>query len=68
MRPRRDLLNKALARIPDEDRYLLLLRELEGYSVTQLSEATKLDECTIKNSLFATRRRLARDLGYHGQV
>jgi RNA polymerase sigma-70 factor (ECF subfamily) len=58
----RDLLNQALERVPDEDRYLLLLRELEGYSVTQLSEATKLDESTIKKRLFEARQRLARNL------
>jgi RNA polymerase sigma factor (sigma-70 family) len=59
---RRDVLNKALARIADEDRCLLLLRELEDYSVTQLSELTGLDEFAVKNRLFITRRRLARDL------
>jgi len=56
----RDLLNKLLERTPEADRHLLLLRELEGYSVTQMAEMTGLNENTIKVSLFRTRQRLAR--------
>jgi RNA polymerase sigma-70 factor (ECF subfamily) len=64
---RRDLLNTALDRIPEEDRYMLLLRELEGYSVQELSEATGLDESTIGRKLFAARQRLAKKLGRQAQ-
>ena len=66
--PRRDSLKEALARIPDEDRCLLLLREFYGYSVAQLSEVTGLDEFAVKNRLLATRRRLAKDLGRQAQA
>lgn len=34
--PRRDFLNKLPDRIPEENRYLLLLRELEGYSLAPM--------------------------------
>jgi RNA polymerase sigma-70 factor (ECF subfamily) len=54
----RDFLNKLLLRIPERDRHLLLLRELEGYSIAQLSEATGLNENTIKVRLFRTRQQL----------
>jgi len=54
----RDFLNKLLARVPEQDRQLLLLRELEGYSVAQLAEATGINENTIKVRLFRTRQRL----------
>jgi RNA polymerase sigma-70 factor, ECF subfamily len=54
----RDLLNKLLGRIEEEDRYLLLLRELEGYSVPQLADATGMNEHTIRVTLFRTRQRL----------
>jgi RNA polymerase sigma-70 factor (ECF subfamily) len=57
---RRDLLNRLLERIPAEDRRLLLLRELEGYSVAKLSEVIGLDENTIKTRLFRTRQRLVK--------
>lgn len=55
---RRGLLNKLLGRIEEEDRYLLLLRELEGYTVAQLAEATEMNEHTIRVTLFRTRQRL----------
>jgi RNA polymerase sigma-70 factor, ECF subfamily len=56
----RDLLNRLLERLPEEERHLLLLKELEGYSVAQLSEETGLNENTIKVRLFRTRQRLAK--------
>ena len=54
----RDLLNKVLEGIGEEDRYLLLLRELEGHSVAQLAEETGMSEHTIRVALFRTRKRL----------
>jgi len=58
--PKRDFLNKLLERISEEDRYLLLLRELEGYSLTHLAETTGLNENTIKLKLVRTRQGLAK--------
>jgi RNA polymerase sigma-70 factor, ECF subfamily len=57
---RRDFLNKLLDSIPEENRYLLLLRELEGYSVSHLVVATGLNENTIKMKLLWTRQALAK--------
>jgi len=54
----RDFLNKLLIRIPERDRHLLLLRELEGFSIAELSEATGLNENTIKVRLFRIRQHL----------
>ena len=54
----RDRLNKVLEGIGEEDRYLLLLRELEGYSVAQLAEETGMSEHTIRVALFRVRQRL----------
>ncbi len=54
----RDLLNKLLEWIPEGDRHLLLLKELEGYSLAKLSKVTGLNENTIKVRLFRTRHRL----------
>jgi RNA polymerase sigma-70 factor, ECF subfamily len=56
----RDLVNKALARIPEDDRFLLLWREVEGLSVTQLTEMIGSNENTVKVKLFRARRRLAK--------
>src|SRR5215471_2251782 len=54
----RDLVNKLLALIPEDDRLLLLWKEVEGCSVTELAEMTGMNESTIKVRLFRARRKL----------
>ena len=54
----RDFLNKLLARVPENDRLLLLLKEVEGFSLAELSEMTGLNLNTLKVRLFRTRQRL----------
>ena len=54
----RDLVNKLLALIPEDDRLLLLWKEVEGCSVTSLAEMTGMNESTVKVRLFRTRRKL----------
>jgi RNA polymerase sigma-70 factor (ECF subfamily) len=55
---KRDLILKLLARISDEDRNLILLKEVEGHSVEELSEMTGMNENTIKVKLFRARQKL----------
>src|SRR5579862_3211676 len=54
----RDFVNKLLARIPEDERMLLIWKEVEGFSVTELSRMTGLKENTIKVRLFRARHRL----------
>ena len=54
----RDFVNKLLARVPEDDRLLLLLKEVEGFSLAELSEMTGLKLNTLKVRLFRTRQRL----------
>lgn len=54
----RDFVNKLLARVPENDRLLLLLKEVEGFSLAELSEMTGLNLNTIKVRLFRTRQSL----------
>jgi RNA polymerase sigma-70 factor (ECF subfamily) len=54
----RDLINKLLARIPEDDRWLLIAKEVEGLSLAELSEITGLNENTIKVRLFRIRQGL----------
>jgi RNA polymerase sigma-70 factor (ECF subfamily) len=54
----RDLINKLLALIPEDDRLLLLWKEVEGCSITTLAEMTGMNESTIKVRLFRARRKL----------
>ncbi len=54
----RDLIGKLLGRLSPEDRSLLLLKEVEGHSVEELSEMTGMNENTIKVKLFRARQKL----------
>jgi len=54
----RDLALKLLARLPAEERTLLLLKEVEGRSVEELAEMTGINENTIKVKLFRARQKM----------
>src|SRR5450759_683360 len=54
----RDFLMKLLEKLSDDDRTLLLLKEVEGHSVEELSQMTGMNENTIKVKLFRTRQKL----------
>jgi RNA polymerase sigma-70 factor, ECF subfamily len=56
----RDLLLKLLSKISEEDRSLMLLKEVEGHSVEELAEMTGMNENTIKVKLFRTRQKLVK--------
>jgi RNA polymerase sigma-70 factor (ECF subfamily) len=56
----RNLINKLLERIPEFDRQLLLLREVEGCSVADIAQATGLNQKIIRARLFQARQRLAK--------
>jgi RNA polymerase sigma-70 factor (ECF subfamily) len=55
---RRDLLLKMLSKVSEEDRMLMLLKEVEGHSVEELAQMTGMNENTIKVKLFRTRQKL----------
>jgi RNA polymerase sigma-70 factor (ECF subfamily) len=55
---RRDLVVKLLAKVSEEDRNLMMLKEVEGHSVEELAEMTGLNENTIKVRLFRARQKL----------
>ena len=57
---RRDLVTKLLDRVSPEDRSLILLKEVEGHSVEELSAMTGMNENTIKVKLFRTRQKLVK--------
>jgi RNA polymerase sigma-70 factor (ECF subfamily) len=54
----RDLVVKLLAKVSEQDRTLIVLKEVEGHSVEELSAITGLNENTIKVKLFRTRQKL----------
>lgn len=54
----RDLLLKLLEKISEEDRTLILLKEVEGHSVEELAQRTGMNENTVKVKLFRARQKL----------
>lgn len=54
----RDLITKLLSKVSEEDRSLIMLKEVEGHSVEELAAMTGLNENTIKVKLFRTRQKL----------
>lgn len=59
-------INDALTLLPDDQRSILLLRELSGMSYTEISEVLKLEAGTVKSRLFRARARLAKILRDNG--
>lgn len=57
---RRDYVVKLLTRVSEEERNLLMLKEVEGHSVEELAEMTGMNENTIKVKLFRARQKLVK--------
>ena len=53
-----DLIGKLLSKVSEEDRSLIMLKEVEGHSVEELAQMTGMNENTIKVKLFRTRQKL----------
>ncbi len=56
----KDYIVKLLAKVSEEERNLLMLKEVEGYSVEELAQMTSLNENTIKVKLFRARQKLVK--------
>ena len=48
----KDLLERLLEKLPEQDRQLLMLKEVEGFSVQELAEILDLNVNTVKVRLF----------------
>jgi RNA polymerase sigma-70 factor (ECF subfamily) len=55
---RRDLLRRALGSLPDEDREILVLRELEGFSGDEVADVLGITSAAMKSRLHRARLRL----------
>jgi RNA polymerase sigma-70 factor (ECF subfamily) len=54
----RELLQQLLDKLPEQDQQLLLLKEVEGFSVQELAEILSLNVNTVKVRLFRARGRI----------
>lgn len=55
---RQDYVTKLLSKVSEEERTLLMLKEVEGHSVEELAGMTGMNENTIKVKLFRARQKL----------
>ncbi len=58
----RDLVDKLLSRAPENDRSILVLKELQDFSVEEIAEILKLKPTTVKVRLHRARKRMLEDL------
>ena len=54
----REVLERMLSALPEQDRQLLVLKEMEGFSVQELADILNLNVNTVKVRLFRARGRI----------
>jgi RNA polymerase sigma-70 factor (ECF subfamily) len=62
-RTHKSLINRLLAELPEDDRWILLAKEVEGVSLAELSRVTGLDEQALRSKLFCVRQNFIAALG-----
>jgi len=58
----RDLVGKLLARAPELDRQVLILKELQDFTVEEIAEILKIKPTTVKVRLHRARKRMLEDV------
>jgi len=58
----KNAVNAALSKLPDDQREILLLRELHGMSYDEIAEELSLEPGTVKSRIFRARKRLCKIL------
>ena len=59
----KEILNEALSKLPDIQRSVVLLRDYEGYSYTEIAEIAGLSESQVKVYIFRARTFLKNYIG-----
>jgi len=55
-------ISKAMAKLPEQQRLVFVLKEIEGFRHTEISEILKLPEGTVKTLMYRAVKRLQKDL------
>lgn len=64
----RRAVSRGLEALPTDYRSILLLREINGLSYLEISEALRIEEGTVKSRLFRARKKLAEFLISDGNI
>lgn len=58
-------ISRAMARLPERQRLVFILKEAEGFKHSEISEMLKIPANTVKTLMFRAVRRLQRDLAVY---
>lgn len=64
----REAVREGLQQLPDEQRQILLLREIQGLSYEEIGEAMGLEAGTVKSRIFRARKKLCAFLLENGNI
>ncbi len=64
----RDAVRRGLELLPEQQRQILLLREIQGLSYEEISQALDIEEGTVKSRIFRARKKLCAFLLSDGNI
>lgn len=57
-----EIIDAALAKLPEQQKTILMLRDYEGYNYKEIGEIMKLNESQVKVYLFRARKKVKEDI------
>ena len=64
----REALQRGLLSLPEDQRKILLLREIQGFSYEEIGRILSLESGTVKSRIFRARRKLCEFLAEEGNI
>ena len=64
----REAVQRALLSLPEDQRKILLLREIQGFSYEEIGRVLSLESGTVKSRIFRARRKLCEFLAENGNI